>query len=233
MDQFLNVAESEEELANDEELEDVEVRETRPERSRSPIRRWRRLLGLAAVGTQVRLTNTRPRLLKEPLLDPTNETPYRSVQYTQARGLLEKTTLPSQRAGGKKLAVEEKNVNSNEISLGLAGWMIKGISTADSKAIQEEFKVIFENDKFLLNPPAIDERAARHLKEKSMQTAEAAEKVWLTTQFKVMDIALPLLHILNHVASSPDITPEHPLLVATEAALAQWARAFNHVTRRR
>ncbi|KAI9565203.1 reverse transcriptase [Daphnia sinensis] len=310
MDQFLNVAESEEELANYEELEDgqwsegeaeqslrdkalrsmdrdvsptsqrstydrynylrrsqqpVEPRETRLERSRSPIRRSRRLLGLAAVGTQVRLTNTRPRLLKEPLLDPTNtiETPQlpaepiyvtdspprpvdppallvqngqpgRSGQSTQARGLLEKTTLPSQGAGGKKLTDEEKNVISDEISLGLAGWMTKGISTADSKAIQEEFKVIFENGKFSLNPPAIDEWAARRLKEKSMQkTVEAAEKVWLTTQFKVMDIAPPLLHILNHVTSSPDITPENPLLVATEAALAQWARAFNHVTRRR
>ncbi|KZS06716.1 Uncharacterized protein APZ42_029734 [Daphnia magna] len=223
MDQFLNVVESEEEQANDEDLEDVEPRETRLERSRSPVRHSRRILGLAAAGTQVRLVNTRPRLLKEPLLDPLytietsqlpaepvyvtespprpgdppallvqKEQPSRSAQYTQARGLLGKTTLPSKRAGGKKLKDEEKNVISDEISLCLAGWMTKGISTTESNAIQEEFKVFFGNGKISLNPPVIDEWATHRLKEKSMQkTVEADEKVWLTTQFKIMDIAPP------------------------------------------
>ena len=47
-----------------------------------------------------------------------------------------------------------------------------------------------------------------------------------------MDIAPPLLSILSKLASIPNLSPGDPILIVTEAALAQWARANNHVTRR-
>lgn len=60
-----------------------------------------------------------------------------------------------------------------------------------------------------------------------------AENVWLKTHFKIMDIAAPLLNFLSNLASISDLSAEDPILVTTAVALAQWASAYNHVTRRR
>lgn len=115
----------------------------------------------------------------------------------------------------------------------LAEWMTKGVSTNESKSIQESFKLDFENDSFSLNPPAVDEWVVRRMKSKTARKAvESAEKTWLTVQFKIMDIASPLLYLHRSLVEEHE-DPEGPIMKATEAALFQWARAFHHVSRRR
>ncbi len=66
----------------------------------------------------------------------------------------------------------------------------------------------------------------------SHKTVEAAEKVWLSTQFKIMDIAHSILNVYELLLLN-NFPVGHPLRDGIESALQQWARAFNHVSRRR
>ncbi len=143
---------------------------------------------------------------------------------------------PRRPLGGGSTSRGSKYSIPKELSLALTDWMSKGIPTADSKAIQELYKVDFDDESFSLNPPAIDDwqsvRIKRHVSRKAI---EAEEKQWLALQFKVMDIATPLLNMYSiMIKGAKDKGSEHHVLAPPlKAALVQWARAFNHVTRRR
>jgi len=111
--------------------------------------------------------------------------------------------------------------------------MSKGIPTTDSKAIQEYFKLQFESTSFSLNPPMIDDWQVDRIKRSASRKAiEAEEKQWLAMQFKIMDIATPLINLLCQTAELEDHV-SLPLVTAAKGALNQWARAFHHATRRR
>ncbi len=129
------------------------------------------------------------------------------------------------------LPKDSKRLIAKDISMELSGLMTKGVPSDDSKAIQEEFGVEFDQSSFSINPPRLDDWMARQLKEKAARkTVEASEKVWLSAQFKVMDIAPPLLHLLSDFGEDD---PHNPVQRAVVAALMQWARAFNFISRRR
>lgn len=126
-----------------------------------------------------------------------------------------------------------RRVIPRHITEGLSSFMAKGVITAESKEVQEVFDVEFEQEGFSLNPPTLDDWMARKLKDqKNRKTVEAAEKIWLSAQFKVMDIAPPLLNLVDSLQKLPG-EADVKLLDAASAALFQWARAFNHITRRR
>ena len=114
----------------------------------------------------------------------------------------------------------------------LGSIMAKGPPSTLCKSLRDEYGVEFEDKSFSLNPPRLDDWMARQLpKEKSARKAvEASEKKWLSAQFKVMDIAPPLLHLFSELEAT---APDCPAQRAVAAALTQWGRAFNYISRRR
>lgn len=112
--------------------------------------------------------------------------------------------------------------------------MTNGISTAESKSIQEVFKMEFDSAAFTLNPPAVDAWIANHVKSQpSHKSVENTEISSFSMHFKVMDIGTPLLHLYSQLATRPGVHADDPLMKATGAALQQCSRAFHYVSRRR
>ncbi|KZS22105.1 Uncharacterized protein APZ42_010838 [Daphnia magna] len=133
---------------------------------------------------------------------------------------------------GRVICTETNSMIVKEITDEVGEWMTRGISTSDSKSLQDKFKLSFERSSFSLNPPAVDSWISRRLKSKSThKTVESAEKKWLTAQFKVMDIASPLIFLYSLIINA--VGKENIMALAVRAALQQWSRAFNHISRRR
>ncbi|KAI9557312.1 hypothetical protein GHT06_017140 [Daphnia sinensis] len=127
-----------------------------------------------------------------------------------------------------------KAVVSKQVIRDLTKWISNGLSTAESKAIQGDYKLEFEKDSSGINPPILDDWMARRVKNGSkLKSVEAAEKLWLSAQFKVMDIATPLISFYASLLQSTEYQEDGPVIQALKAALQQWARAYCHISRRR
>ncbi|KZR98982.1 Uncharacterized protein APZ42_005349, partial [Daphnia magna] len=127
-----------------------------------------------------------------------------------------------------------KAVVSKQVIRDLTKWISNGLSTTESKIIQGDYKLEFEKDSFSLNPPVLDDWTARRVKNGSkLKSVEAAEKLWLSAQFKVMDIATPLISLYASLLQSAEHQEDGPVIQALKAALPQWARAYCHISRRR
>ena len=68
---------------------------------------------------------------------------------------------------------------------------------------------------------------------KHHKTIEAVDKTWLSAQFMIMEIAPTLFHLLDEIESIPQKPANDPIIRAASAAIFQWARAYNLITRRR
>lgn len=129
---------------------------------------------------------------------------------------------------------ETVNLIRQEMTLELVKVMVDGVGAKEAKDLRERFKVVFEDEKFSLNPPALDEWMARRVKSlANHKTIELQEKILVSTQFKVMDVASPLLDLLCQLRSRSDDPNMAPMISSAKAALLQWARAFNHLTKKR
>ena len=94
----------------------------------------------------------------------------------------------------------------------------------------------FGKSSFDLQVPKLDPSMARRLKEVrggEATKAEAKEKSLVALQFKILDIAKPLLYLWGSATSeaTPDAAGNVPLLVsASESALQLWGHAFHSIT---
>ncbi|KZS08381.1 Uncharacterized protein APZ42_027689 [Daphnia magna] len=126
-----------------------------------------------------------------------------------------------------------KAVVSKQVIRHLTKWISNGLSTTESKTIQGDYKLEFEKNSFSLNPPVLDDWMAHRVKNGSkLKLVGVAEKLWLSAQLKVMDIATPLISLYANLLQSAEHQKHGPVIQALKAALQQWARAYYHISRR-
>jgi hypothetical protein len=121
----------------------------------------------------------------------------------------------------------------------LRSWMTSLQKPAESKQLRENFVPSFGKSFFDLQVPKLDPSMARRLKEVKggeASKAKVKEKALVASQFKILDIAKPLLYLWGSATSeaTPDAAGNVPLLVsASESALQLWGQAFHSITIRR
>ncbi|EFX61988.1 hypothetical protein DAPPUDRAFT_120679 [Daphnia pulex] len=123
-----------------------------------------------------------------------------------------------------------------ERSKELRSWMTAAQKPAEAKQLRESFVPSFGKNSFDLQVPKLDPSMARRLKEVrggEASKAEAKEKALAASQYKILDIAKPLLYLwgsaMTEAATNP--TTSDPLLVtAAESALQLWGHAFHNIT---
>jgi len=123
----------------------------------------------------------------------------------------------------------------HELTKEIVKWGVVSVNPEESKAIREAFKLNFERPSTTLSPPAIDGWLARQFTEvgkEARQAMEVTEKAWLTAQFKVLDIASPLIYLLDELHRSPPL-PYDQIIPIIRASLIQWGRAFSHISDKR
>ncbi|EFX70828.1 hypothetical protein DAPPUDRAFT_327777 [Daphnia pulex] len=107
--------------------------------------------------------------------------------------------------------------------------MLNGLSPAEAKALREIFNPTYEGS-FTLQCPILDEsmgRTLKRLKGSSGSVIDFVEKTWLSTHYKIMDIARPLIQLWS------SLPPNDPHLQHVESALRLWGVAFRDVTMNR
>lgn len=102
----------------------------------------------------------------------------------------------------------------------------------EAKQLRENFHPSFEKGSFDLKVPVLDPSMARSLKEVrggEAGKAEVKEKALVASQFKILDIAKPMLYLWGSASASND-----PVLInAAESALQLWGHAFHSITMQR
>jgi hypothetical protein len=99
---------------------------------------------------------------------------------------------------------------------------------AESKQLRENFVPSFSKSSFDLQVPKLDPSMARRLKEVKggeASKAKAKEKALVASQYKILDIAKPLLYLWGSATSeaTPYAAGNVPLLVsASESANQLW-----------
>jgi Reverse transcriptase (RNA-dependent DNA polymerase) len=107
--------------------------------------------------------------------------------------------------------------------------MLNGLSPTEAKALREVFNPTYEGS-FTLQCPILDEsmgRTLKRLKGSSGSVIDFVEKTWLSTHYKILDIARPLIQLWG------SLPPTDPHLQHVESALRLWGVAFRDVTMNR
>ena len=114
----------------------------------------------------------------------------------------------------------------------LRSWITTTQKPTETKHLRENFHPSFEKSTFDLKVPTLDPSMARRLKEVrggEASKAETKEKALVASQFKILDIAKPLLYLWGSASAASD-----PLLIsAAESALQLWGHAFHSITTQR
>ena len=105
---------------------------------------------------------------------------------------------------------------------------MNGLSAAEARALRDVFTPAFEGS-FRLECPQLDESMKRSLKrlKASGSVGELVEKTWLSTHYKVLDIARPLVQLWSQVPPG-DAANQY-----IESALRLWGVAFSEITKNR
>ena len=121
-----------------------------------------------------------------------------------------------------------------EISVEIRKAMSNGMDSKEAKDLRERFKIAFEHPEFNLNPPALDEWMSRRVKAlPNHKAVETQEKLLVSAQFKIMDIASPLLDLLSQLRARPNDPGVETMISSAKAAVIHWARAYHHITQKR
>jgi hypothetical protein len=140
----------------------------------------------------------------------------------------EKTPEPSDEAEPAPLIVPQ------EVSDALSGWLTKGVSTEDSKAISKKTPLEFLDKEFSVKPPKLDGYMHRRAKDKGkLKAVNASEESLITTQLKIMDVGPPLIDLYTRILSLGEGKTEKKAQELVQDALRQWARAYHHITKQR
>ena len=121
-------------------------------------------------------------------------------------------------------AMATATVIPHKLSREIAKWGCLGISKEETKSIRDSFKLSFEKDSTSIDPPSIDDWMTCQINEaddeKEMKALKLEEKALLAAQYKVMDIAPPLIHLLVKFKSESNPTPTE-ISAAIKGALMQ------------
>ncbi|EFX71953.1 hypothetical protein DAPPUDRAFT_111202 [Daphnia pulex] len=128
--------------------------------------------------------------------------------------LKERTPEPSEKAEPAPLIVPQ------EVSDALSGWLMKGVSTEDSKAISKKTPLEFLDKEFSVKPPKLDGDMHRRAKDKGKLKA-------------IMDVGPPLIDLYTRILSLGEGKTEKKAQELVQDALRQWARAYHHITKQR
>jgi hypothetical protein len=140
----------------------------------------------------------------------------------------ERTPEPSDKAEPAPLIVPQ------EVSDALSGWLTKGVSTEDSKAISKKTPLEFLDKEFSVKPPKLDGYMHRRAKDKGkLKAVNASEESLITTQLKIMDVGPPLIDLYTRILSLGEGKTEKKAQELVQDALRQWARAYHHITKQR
>ena len=113
----------------------------------------------------------------------------------------------------------------------LAKIMSIGLDKAEARSLRDQATPSFDSKSFTLKCPVVDESMQIAFKQIKNTAAEATEKYYLSFQYKILDIAKPLL-ALRGAFESESVTIE-TLRGLTDLALDMWALAFNYATHSR
>ena len=104
---------------------------------------------------------------------------------------------------------------------------MNGLSAAEARALRDVFTPAFEGS-FRLECPQLEsmKRSLKRLKA-SGSVGELVEKTWLSTHYKVLDIARPLVQLWSQVPPGDAANPY------IESALRLWGVAFSEITKNR
>lgn len=93
-----------------------------------------------------------------------------------------------------------------------------GMAGQEYKDLREAFKIKFEDESFPLSPPALDEWMLRWVKSlTNSKSVLAQEKELISAQFKILDVASPLLKVLVRLNKVKDNPVSESVLPATKA----------------
>jgi hypothetical protein len=164
-------------------------------------------------------------LVAPPLSVSSSENPSRVEPVAAAT----QRSVHSNGSGMSRLLVKQAAKIPKIFTSRLSCQLAMGLDRAKAKQICAEFNPTFESRSFKLKCPTLDESFAMRFKEAKDQAAESVEKQLTSIQFKVMDIALPLLELKGRC-----IAEGLPRMESTiDSALDLWSAAFNHVTQHR
>lgn len=208
-------------------------RSPRRSRSRSPARSYRN--PSRSRSRSPRYSRTEPERRREHFVSgeswsrhpsPPRSSPPREVETQRADHVVAADDTNSR---------EKASFIPHDLSREIIKWGCVSINPDESKAIRETFKLNFEKSSTSFSPPSVDGWMARKIKEAGKNTSKAVEvteKSWLTTQYKVFDIASPLIYLLDELENGPPM-PRNQIVAMIRASLMQWGRAFSHISDRR
>jgi hypothetical protein len=104
--------------------------------------------------------------------------------------------------------------------------MASGLASDQVRALREAFNPDFESTSFDLAVPTLDDKFAKSLKQTGNKAVEKQEKLLMSHQFKLLDLARPLLNALS-------LTNEGSTKEALESTLSLWAVAFKDLSKSR
>ena len=110
-------------------------------------------------------------------------------------------------------------------------WMTSTLNPAEAKQLQDSFLPSFTDTDLDFKCPQVDSSLARRFKDlkcPEMTKAEATEKSLKAEQYKVLDVARPLLYLKEQMAEG-----ELQNSLMAEAALRLWGHTFHGITANR
>ncbi|EFX66255.1 hypothetical protein DAPPUDRAFT_116579 [Daphnia pulex] len=111
-------------------------------------------------------------------------------------------------------------------------WMTTSLSAPEARNLRNSFIPSFPKSGFDLVCPQVDSSFSRRFKDiktPEMSNAEAMKRSLKAEQYKILDIARPLLFLREKIAESADLK-DSPLAEAADTALRLWGHTFHNVT---
>jgi hypothetical protein len=110
-------------------------------------------------------------------------------------------------------------------------WMTSTLSPSEAKQLRESFLPSFSDTGFDLKCPQVDSSLSRRFKDfkcPEMSKAEATEKTLKAEQYKVLDVARPILYLKELIAEEE--LQNSPMAEAVDVALRLWGHTFHGIT---
>ncbi len=108
-------------------------------------------------------------------------------------------------------------------------WITSTLNPAEAKQLRERFLPSFTDTNFDLKCPQLDSSLARRFKDlkfPEMTKPEATEKSLKAEQYKVLDVARPLLYLKEQMAEGE---LQKSMLEAVDVALRLWGHTFHGI----
>ena len=111
-------------------------------------------------------------------------------------------------------------------------WITTSLNAPEARSLRDNFIPSFPDSSFDLVCPQVDSSFSHHFKDiksPEISKAEATERCLKAEQYKILDIARPLLFLREKIAASTDLK-DSPLAEVVDTALRLWGHTFHNVT---